>query len=276
MNKLFGFATSEPSLTAHTLYPYRKLLKTSKMEAPCSWGIALKKPQEEIILKRRPSHFEEVDIFPIIEQNQIFCGLAHLSNTIRKNINNTMPFRYKPWYFCLLAKSEHLDKIKELIAGSLPQFLKRNIQGTLEEEFIFHLFLSYLHDSRIINQYDISIIKLSESLTQTFRTWQLFIADLGLVKQFPAVMMATNGSLLISRASADKLVGFKIINGIRNICSYCRDQKQKFEIDQKHKEVKSLFITADLDSNPENMGLKTLPKNTTLLYYKNKIQIVNE
>ncbi|MBU1240150.1 hypothetical protein KKF84_04165 [Myxococcota bacterium] len=265
MERIFAFGSNNGKYTSHALFPYRTLLSHSPDKGPYSWGFGYSKPHEELILKRRPFHLDGFNMFEPIEHNPISCGIGNMQTTeCSRPLNDIMPFRYHDWFFAMLGSSLREHIIKGWLSGTLPAFLKRNIRGQSEQEHVFHLFLSYLHDSGILNAYSFPEELLATALTRTYDTWQLFLQDAGIENPRSAFVL-TDGRAIIAMASHEDLMGYKFINGIHG-CAYCRSTHPVDSGLRDHSDLRAVFLMADQNLVPQEFGLSPLPSDKIIQF----------
>ncbi|MBN2723895.1 MAG: hypothetical protein JXR95_07500 [Deltaproteobacteria bacterium] len=268
MERIFGFATSNGNLTAHGIYPYRKSLQLSGENAPVQCGFAYFKPQDDVILKRRPYHLDSVNFWEPLIHNNISMGIGKISSASNgQSLVNTCPFRYRNWYFAMMGKSRNISKINDWLIGSLPPYLKRNISGNTETEHVFHLFLSYLYDGGIINSWDYNPDSIASSLRGTLDTWKLFASDAG-EDDIDAVIIAGNSRTLIAVSTGSNRLGMKKIDGITGECAYCRD-KLFDEKPHQHPDFNGIYLLAEAGDTPGDHGLFTVNPDEIILFQEN-------
>jgi hypothetical protein len=276
MERIFSFASSNPKLTAHGIYSYRNLLSGKAANAPYNWGFSFIKPTEEIVLKRRPFHLETFDIFDILKHHNVIKGIGNIASTEKAiPLSETPPFRYKSWFFTMIGESKKNHKISSWLLGTLPPFLKRNMSGTSEKEHLFHLFLSYLHDSGIISAYKFPPIELITALSKTQETWENLHKDAG-IENSRSVIIVTNGRLIAAMASHENIAGFRYNDGFSDACPYCRDTTSTDSEIKGHPDLKSLFLHADLKTDPRDYGLSPLDPDKILLFQNEQLEFFNK
>lgn len=270
MERIFGFASSNGSLTAHGLYPWRKIMEADGASGPWACGFAYCKPQDDVILKRRPYNLDSINFYDPLMHNSIYMGIARIQGVNHsQSLNNTCPFRYRNWHFTMMGSSQHSHKINDWLSGSLPPYLKRNITGNTESEHVFHLFLSYLYDAGIVNAWDYSTETLALALSGTLETWKIFTADAG-VENPRAVIIAHNSRSLIAVSTVPDLLGIKKFDGITGDCAYCRDHTL-LDTPKQHPDFKGLFLMAEEGETPGEHGLSSAKANEIIIYHSDTV-----
>jgi len=104
----------------------------------------------EVLHKKRPHPADRPG-----DWNDVVAGVrAHLAIAqVRqatdgdRRADNTHPFRMRQWLFAHAGKLAGFEAIRTRLAESLPDFLRRNIRGDTDSEYLFHLLLSFIHDA---------------------------------------------------------------------------------------------------------------------------------
>ncbi|WP_437500771.1 class II glutamine amidotransferase [Sorangium sp. So ce1099] len=117
------------------------------------WGVGFYQGGE-ILLKRRPiDDRPEISLGDMTKDVRADILVAHVRAATVGSLRteNTHPFRYRQWLFAHTGTVEGFARLRSQLSDSLPQFLARDVRGETDSELLFHLFLSFLHDS---NQLD--------------------------------------------------------------------------------------------------------------------------
>ncbi|WP_437955395.1 class II glutamine amidotransferase [Sorangium sp. So ce119] len=117
------------------------------------WGVGFYQGGE-ILLKRRPiDDRPEISLVDMTRDVRADILVAHVRAATVGSLRteNTHPFRYRQWLFAHTGTVEGFARLRSQLSDSLPQFLQRDVRGETDSEILFHLFLSFLHDS---NQLD--------------------------------------------------------------------------------------------------------------------------
>ena len=72
-----------------------------------------------------------------------------------RRADNTQPFRMRQWLFAHVGEVAGFAAMRERLVESLPDFLRRNMRGQTDSELLFHVLLSFLHDSGQLDSVDI-------------------------------------------------------------------------------------------------------------------------
>lgn len=151
MARLVGFIANRPDLCNRLALYEREALSTRNVDPdkPWGWGIGFFH-SGEILLKRRPlDDRTELRIDQMIDEVRSDILIAHVRNATvgALRTGNTHPFRYRQWIFADTGTVDGFGDLRSQLYESLPQFLQRSLRGDTDSELLFHLYLSFLHDS---------------------------------------------------------------------------------------------------------------------------------
>lgn len=150
MARLVGFIGNRPDLGARAIeLEGRTLAVRRKPGVVPGWGVGFYQGGE-ILLKRRPiDDRPEISLVDMTRNVRADILVAHVRSATVGSMRteNTHPFRYRQWLFAHTGTVEAFARLRSRMSESLPQFLQRDVQGETDSEILFHLFLSFLHDS---------------------------------------------------------------------------------------------------------------------------------
>jgi glutamine amidotransferase len=157
MARLVGFIGNRPDLGARVIelegralsVRRKPIAQSAPVTEPPGWGVGFYQAGE-ILLKRRPiDDRAEINISDLTRDVRADTLIAHvrLATVGSPRTENTHPFRYRSWLFANTGTVESFSKLRGRLAEQLPQFLHRDVRGETDSELIFHLFLSFLHDT---------------------------------------------------------------------------------------------------------------------------------
>lgn len=149
MARLFGFIANRPDILARIAVHEARLLTEPNPGKSLGWGIGFYQGGE-VLLRRRP-----VDDRPVVDlsialsdvRSDVAIGHVRSATVGAQSTENTHPFRYRQWLFAHTGTVAGFASMRDRLAESIPQFLRRNVRGETDSELLFHLFLSFLHDA---------------------------------------------------------------------------------------------------------------------------------
>ena len=150
MARLLGFIGNRPDLGVRAIELEARALTFRRKPAVIpGWGVGFYQGGE-ILLKRRPiDDRPEISLLDMTKDMRADVLLAHIRSATVGSLRteNTHPFRYRQWLFAHTGTVEAFARLRSRMSESLPQFLQRDVRGETDSELLFHLFLSFLHDS---------------------------------------------------------------------------------------------------------------------------------
>ncbi len=265
MSRLFGVAINDGRLLAHALFPWRDLLRMPATESPFGWGLGYFQ-HNNVLVKRRPNHMGELDMFQSLEDLRTTLVLGHVRKHTVGDVRpeNTHPFRFRNWLFVHHGTIPRYEAIKHWIVDSTPAFLRRSMRGDTDSEHLFYLFMAFLYDDGLIDLPDITARRVAEALRNTLRMVARFIREAG---GRPGGLNAgiTNGRILVV-ASVDRPCYWVRVNGIQD-CGYCHlgDHWENREEPRAHPNVRMVATFCDPQrEDQEPISLPKIPEDTAL------------
>lgn len=150
MARLFGFIGNRADLGTRVLELEREPLKVAGRGTPLGWGIGFYQ-SGEVLLRRRPiDDRTELDPASLASdvRSDVLVGHVRTATVGARRTENTHPFRYRQWLWANTGTIQgYSEDLRDRLAGSLPEFLRRDVRGETDSELLFHLFLSFLHDA---------------------------------------------------------------------------------------------------------------------------------
>jgi predicted glutamine amidotransferase len=111
---------------------------------------------------------------------------------------NTHPFRFRRWLFAHDGTVEAWPEVKPRLVASLPDFLRRNVDGDTDSEHAFTVFLHHLRDGGLIDDLDADERAVGRALAQTVRDLDAWSREAGATKPSSLNFVATNGRVLVA------------------------------------------------------------------------------
>ena len=154
MARLFAYLANRPDLGAKVLEAEASTINPAPTGAPTGWGVGFYQGGE-LLLRRRP--VDDRPSLPIASaladvRTTALLGHVRVATVGALSTENTHPFRYRQWLFAHTGTLPAYASLRDRLADSIPQFLRRNVRGDTDSELLFHLFLSFLHDTGRLDQ----------------------------------------------------------------------------------------------------------------------------
>ncbi|MCZ6807494.1 MAG: class II glutamine amidotransferase [Deltaproteobacteria bacterium] len=188
MSRLIGYVANRSDRLRDALHQERIVLKQETAPPSASgWGIGFYQG-DEVLHKKRPTHpGERVDWEHIAGEVHSDCAVMHLRQPTVGDFRaeNTHPFRMRQWFFAHQGTISGFGAIRTNLAETIPDFIRRNIRGQTDSEYLFHTVLTFLHDAGQLENPDISETQALPAIS----------AAVALVERLTAEVGATDNSL---------------------------------------------------------------------------------
>lgn len=159
MSRLIGYVANRADRMRDALYQERAVLRNDTDPSPASgWGIGFY-AGDEVLHKKRPTHASpQVDWQQIAGDVRSDCAVLHLRQPTVGDFRaeNAHPFRMRSWLFAHEGTVGRFDAVRENLAAMIPDFLRRNIRGQTDSEYLFHAILALLHDAGQLDNPDVN------------------------------------------------------------------------------------------------------------------------
>jgi predicted glutamine amidotransferase len=152
----------------------------------------------EVLHRKRPQAIREpVTFSAVIEDIKSQIAIAHVREATVGDgrADNTQPFRMRQWLFGHVGSLAGQEQLRERIEKELPDFLRRNMRGQTDSELLFHVVLSFLHESGQLDVVDVSHGAVVTALRKTADTIDRHASALGSVPS-SLTLALTNGRQL--------------------------------------------------------------------------------
>ena len=140
------------------LHQEREVIAVPPTHPPAGWGIGFYQGGE-VLHKQRPLlEGEDVDWEQVANGVRSDCVVIHMRHATVGDFRteNTHPFRMRSWLFAHNGTIERFDAVRDRLLETMPDFIRRNIRGRTDSEHVFHVVLSFLHDSGQLDNSDVS------------------------------------------------------------------------------------------------------------------------
>ncbi len=112
----------------------------------------------EVLHRKRPQAVREPTSFAVVlDDIRSQLAIAHVREATVGDgrADNTQPFRMRQWLFAHVGSLVGHETYREKLERALPDFLRRNMRGQTDSELLFHLVMSFLHESGHIDSVDV-------------------------------------------------------------------------------------------------------------------------
>ncbi|MFO0762789.1 MAG: class II glutamine amidotransferase [Byssovorax sp.] len=218
MARLVGFIGNRPDLGARVIdMEGRALDVRCKPGITPGWGVGFYQGGE-ILLKRRPlddrSELRLVDLTRDIRADALIAQVR-LATVGALRTENTHPFRYRQWLFANTGTVPGFDRLRDRLIDQLPQFLQRAVHGETDSELLFHLFLSFLHDTGELDRPAVPAASARAALRGAIALVDRLCAEEG-APETALNILVTNPDYLLA-VHAGPAMGYCVFQGQRDL-----------------------------------------------------------
>lgn len=181
MARLIAYVANRPDRLLEALIEERAAIGDAPPQEAGAWGIGFYQ-SGEVLHKKRPFRGSDAVQWADIAANvKADCAVIHLRHASVGDYRaeNTHPFRMRQWLFAHQGTVHGFDAIRPRILETLPDFLRRNIRGATDSEFVFHVLLSFLHDRGVLDAPDLDAKTLRSALRSTVSLFDHLAAEVG-------------------------------------------------------------------------------------------------
>ncbi|MCG8419381.1 MAG: class II glutamine amidotransferase [Proteobacteria bacterium] len=198
MTCLFGCTCNQPEQLAHALAPIRSALVA---DPPVErWGLGYIQGGEAL-LSRTPRRSEHpVDFYQQLERlrSHYVMGHAAVADGLSGNVN-TQPFRYRRWLFAQEGTIADISRVQDKLLDHVPGFLRRNLHGKTPAEYMFHIFLSLLHDTKSVEDPNLPLAESRRALYAAIKLTKSVLNEDGVEYNLGNITASNGRSMLAAR-----------------------------------------------------------------------------
>lgn len=195
MGRLVGYAANRSDRMRDALYQERAVLRQEAAPVGASgWGIGFYHG-DEVLHKKRPTRAGDlIDWEQIAGDVRSDCAVLHLRQPTVGDFRaeNAHPFRMRSWLFAHRGTIDGFDAIREPLAETLPDFLRRNIRGQTDSEYLFHTVLTFIHEAGQLDNPDIGMAQALPAISAAVTLVERLSAEVG-GKDHSLSFVLTNG-----------------------------------------------------------------------------------
>jgi predicted glutamine amidotransferase len=197
MGLLFTCMISRPDLLGEALLEERDVLDVTLPRAADGWGAGFYQAGEALHRKLPQPIEGQLAWSGVLDGVRSHVVIAHVREATvgDRRADNTQPFRMRQWLFAHVGEVAGYAALRERMLEALPDFLRRNIRGQTDSELLFHVVLSFLHDSGNLDTVDVSDAAVVGALR----------AAVQLVDRYTHEVGATPGSLTLALTNGRQL-----------------------------------------------------------------------
>ncbi len=182
MSRLIGYVANRADRMRDALHQERNVLRQETAPPDASgWGMGFYQG-DEVLHKKRPTRAGEVvDWENIAGDVRSDCSVLHLRQPTVGDFRaeNAHPFRMRSWLFAHRGTINRFDAIRDSLAETIPDFLRRNIRGQTDSEYLFHTVLALLHDAGQLDNPDVNELQALTAISAAVRLVERLAAEVG-------------------------------------------------------------------------------------------------
>ncbi|MEM7136625.1 MAG: class II glutamine amidotransferase [Myxococcota bacterium] len=207
MSRLIGYVANRSDRMCDALHQERAVLKQeTALSTASGWGIGFYHG-DEVLHKKRPTQAGElVDWENIAGDVRSDCALLHLRQPTVSDFRaeNAHPFRMRQWLFAHLGTVQGFDAIRDSLAETIPDFIRRNIRGQTDSEYLFHTVLTFLHDAGQLDNPDVNQAQVLPAIGAAVALVERLSAEVG-SKGTSLSFILTNGRSMYGLRHGDPM-----------------------------------------------------------------------
>ena len=181
MARLFGMIGNRADLAGRVLAAEPDALRVRSRGGPLGWGMGFYQGGE-VLMRRRPiDERSQIDVASVggDVRADVLIGHVRTATVGTLRTENTHPFRYRQWLFAETGTIPGFESVRERLTTSVPEFLRGNIRGETDSEVMFHVFLSFLHDSGRIHDAAVEASVVRDALRSMVAVIDGMTAEIG-------------------------------------------------------------------------------------------------
>lgn len=149
MSQVFGYLCSDDSLTAEVMKQEGAPLQAILPEDRVGMGIGWLQEGRSLLRKHPKRKAAEVDIRALVGDvpTRALVGHVRHKDLGKAGTNRLQPYRFRNWVYAQCGGGEGLEEASDALRASVPDHVRRNIQGASMAELVFHIFYTKVESS---------------------------------------------------------------------------------------------------------------------------------
>lgn len=208
--RLWGACASEQGLLGNALGPERLSLQIERKEDQhIGWGIGFYEGGEPLVRKCPREERTELDLLGVVAETRSDLLIGHVRAPTIGSLRseNTHPFRFRHWLMAHSGTIRGFEHIKTSMLDAMPSFLQRSLGGDTDSECFLHLVLSFLHDSRQLDNPRLEASTVCEALAKAVVMVDELETQVGVSEQSAYNVLMSNGYYLVALHRSPHVMG---------------------------------------------------------------------
>ncbi|HET9595790.1 MAG TPA: class II glutamine amidotransferase [Anaeromyxobacteraceae bacterium] len=216
---------------------------------PDAYGFGYYKGNDVLLGKRpsgAPSLLSLAQLAGAVDSEAVLAHARYATVGAQKD-ENTHPFRFRRWLFAHDGTVESFRELKPRLVASLPEFLRRNVEGDTDSEHAFMLFLKNLRQDGHLDDLDAEARVVGHALAQVVRDLDVWSREAGATRPSSLNFVATNGRVMVACRRGRPLY-YALLEGILP-CARCGLSASASDTDPRmrpHRQVKAVCFATHL------------------------------
>ena len=205
MSRLIGYVANRADRMRDALYQERGVLRQETAPADASgWGIGFYAGDEVLHKKRRTRPGELVDWQSIAGGVRSDCAVLHLRQPTVGDFRaeNAHPFRMRSWLFAHEGTIGRFAEMRPNLAEMIPDFIRRNIRGETDSEYLFHTILTLLHDAGQLDNPNVNEAQALPAISAAVTLVERLAAEVGSADNSLSFILTNGRSMYALRHGA--------------------------------------------------------------------------
>lgn len=142
MSQVFGYICSDDSLTSEVMKQYGQPLRAVTPDERVGLGIGLLQDGRSLLRKHPKRKAASVDLPALLGDISSRSMVGHVRHEDAGTVGtkDLQPFRFRDWVYAQHGNEEKLKGAYDGLRASVPDHVRRNIEGNSMAELLFHSF----------------------------------------------------------------------------------------------------------------------------------------
>ena len=216
MGVLVAILQNDPNLLRCQIQRLEQCVALTRPERlPDAYGFGYYKGGDVLLGKRpsgAPGPFSLTQLVGAVDSEALVAHARYATVGPQKD-ENTHPFRFRRWLFAHDGTVEAFRDVKPRLLESLPEFLRRHVEGDTDSEHAFVLFLKHLREGGHLDDLDVDARTVGHALAQAVRDLETWSREAGATRPSGLDFVATNGRVLAATRRGPPL-HYALLEGI--------------------------------------------------------------
>jgi hypothetical protein len=151
MNRFVVLWSNDDSLNQWALSEEREALRWA-VEGEAGLGLGWVQEGRSLLQRHPRVQSDTIELGGLLTELRARVALGCiLSGAPRQEMSELAPFRFRSWLYAAVLEQALGEEVRGLITATLPDFLRRNLEGHSDVELLFHQVLAALYKRDVFN-----------------------------------------------------------------------------------------------------------------------------